>query len=237
MSNASKLVATGSGTLSDQVYRGIYQAITLGEWPPGTRLPTENELTKVFGVSRTVIREALIRLRIDGLVMSRQGAGTHVISAPNRSVLEFAEPENISDIQRCYEFRIGVEGETAYLAAQRQSREKIASIGDALRSMKRSYEKAGGGLSVEEDIDFHIAIARATENNFYISTITSGMQSFLVGMRIARSFSHSSKEYQLAAVNEHQIIYDRIDAGDAGGARHAMRHHIESTRRRVFIGR
>ncbi len=230
------LTSAASDTLSDHVYRGIYEAITLGEWPAGTKLPTEYELTKKFGVSRTVIREALIRLRIDGLVRSRQGAGTRVISAPKKAVLEFTEPENISDIQRCYEFRIGVEGEAAYLAAQRQSRERIADIASALERMVESYDKPEG-LSVEEDMDFHIAIALATENSFYIRTIKSGMQSFIVGMRIARSFSRgSTKEYQLPAVNEHRVVYESIVSGDAIGAREAMRQHIEGTRRRVFVG-
>ncbi|WP_344359667.1 FadR/GntR family transcriptional regulator, partial [Brachybacterium phenoliresistens] len=112
------------GSLSDGIYERIYKSISAGDWPVGTKLPSEVELAVQFGVSRPVVREAMLRLRIDGLIESRQGAGTRVISVPSRSVIEFAEPGSIADLQRCYEFRVGVEGEAAYVAAQRQSRAK-----------------------------------------------------------------------------------------------------------------
>ena len=232
-----KVLRAGDGSLSDQIYETIYGKITTGDWPVGTRLPTEIQLAKSFGVSRPVVREALLRLRIDGIVESRQRAGTHVISAPHKSVLEFTEPGSIADLQRCFEFRVGVEGEAAYLAATLSSSARIAEIQkaqDALKTTMNDPEQLGA----EEDIAFHLAVARATENNYYIATIESATQAIMVAMRVARTLSSKSNEYRIGqAAVEHDDILAAIRAGDGDRARSLMRQHIESARTRVFLGR
>ncbi|WEX08695.1 FadR/GntR family transcriptional regulator [Chelativorans sp. AA-79] len=226
-----------SGSLSDRVYEKIYQNITLGEWPLGTRLPTEVELATAYGVSRPVVREALLRLRIDGIIESRQGAGTRVINMPNRSVLEFAEPGSIADLQRCYEFRVGVEGEAAYLAALRHSAERIADIELAHKRMQEAMSEADA-FGGEEDINFHLAVARATENSYYIATIESATKAIMVGIKIARTLSRWTNEERITnAVAEHARLLEIIKSGDADRARSAMRAHIEGARERVFLGR
>jgi DNA-binding FadR family transcriptional regulator len=224
-----------SGSLSDGVYEQIYKAISAGDWPVGTKLPTEVDLAVRFGVSRPVVREAMLRLRIDGLVESRQGAGTRVISAPSRSVIQFAEPGSIADLQRCYEFRVGVEGEAAYVAAQRQSPAKIADIeatvtrlGIAARQMQ--------DITAEDDIAFHVAVASATENSYYFSAVKAASGALHVGTRIARTLAHSTKGRSALVYEEHKLILDAIASGDAEAARASMRAHIESARRRVFVG-
>ena len=179
--------ATAGRSLSDAIYEQIYERISSGEWPEGTRLPTEIELADTFGVSRTVVREALLRLRIDGLVASRQGAGTRVIGAPSQHVLEFAEPGSIADIQRCYEFRVGIEGEAARLAAERNSEARIADIEAALEAMRRCIAK--GGLGADEDIAFHIAVAQASENDYFVRTIHSVTRAIRIGISIAATLS------------------------------------------------
>lgn len=228
-------VAAG-GTLSDAVYQKVYERISSGEWPEGTRLPTEVELADTFGVSRTVIREALLRLRIDGLVASKQGAGTRVIGAPSQQVLEFAEPGSIADIQRCYEFRVGVEGEAARLAAARSSRARIDDIGATLKEMDRCI--ANGGLGADEDIAFHIAVAQASENDYFVRTIQSVTRAIRIGISIAATLSARPAAVRLATANsEHGAIFEAIRNGEADLARERMQAHIESARRRVFVGR
>lgn len=222
--------------LSDAVYEQIYERISSGEWPEGTRLPTEVEMADTFGVSRTVIREALLRLRIDGLVASRQGAGTRVIGAPSQHVMEFAEPGSVADIQRCYEFRVGIEGEAARLAAGRNSAARIADIEAALQAMERCIAK--GGLGADEDIAFHIAVAQASENDYFVRTINSVTRAIRVGISIAATLSTRPTAERLATANrEHRAIFDAIRAGDAELSRERMQAHIESARRRVFVGR
>jgi len=221
--------------LSDGVYAAIYQRIASGEWSEGLRLPTEIELGQQFGVSRTVIREALLRLRIDGLITSKQGAGIHVSGRPSRSVLSFAQPGSIADIQRCYEFRVGTEGEAAFLAAERRSPDKIEAIEAALAAMETCIRN--DGLGAEEDIQFHLAVASATENDYYLGTIESVAQAIRIAMKIASTLSPLPPGERLRlAYDEHNKILAAIRSGRAEEARRLMRAHIESSRRRVFVG-
>jgi DNA-binding FadR family transcriptional regulator len=227
---------TASGSLSDQVYEQIYQSISLGYWKVGAKLPTEVELAKRYGVSRPIVREALLRLRIDGVIESRQGAGTRVVSSPSRSVMEFAEPGSIADLQRCYEFRVGVEGEAAYMAAERRSRARIAQIAEALEQLLPAGDDQKLPTA-EHDIAFHVAVANATENSYYSQTIEAVTQALHVGTRIARVLSHWSEGYRRDLLyTEHKRIFDAIEAGEPEVARQAMRAHVESARRRVFLG-
>src|SRR3546814_6856784 len=85
-------------TLSDRVYEEIYRKISSDEWPQGERLPTEIDLAQQFGVSRTALREALLRLRIDGLITSRPGAGSFVTGKPSRSEAHTSELQSLMRI-------------------------------------------------------------------------------------------------------------------------------------------
>ncbi|PYE86996.1 FadR/GntR family transcriptional regulator [Phyllobacterium leguminum] len=235
MSGPLDRAGNASGSLSDGVYEQIYKSISTGDWPVGAKLPPEIDLALRFGVSRPVVREAMLRLRIDGLIESRPRAGTRVISAPSRSVIEFAEPGSIADLQRCYEFRVGVEGEAAYLAAQRQSRAKIADI-QAVVERLRVAAMQMDDIAAEDDIAFHVAVATATENSYYFSAVKAATVALHVGTRIARTLAHSTKGRSALVYEEHKLILDAISIGDAEGARASMRAHIESARRRVFVG-
>lgn len=230
------IVLQSGKTLSDAVYQQIYQRISEGEWPKGTRLPTEIDLAEQFGVSRTVIREALLRLRIDGLVASRQGAGTHVIGAPSRRVLDFAEPSSVADLQRCYEFRVGVEGEAARLAARHNSKNRLADIEAALRAMDACI--ASNGMGADEDVAFHLAVARASENDYYVRTVESVISAIRVGIAIAATFSNRATVERLTTAQaEHEAIYQAIKKQEPEKALALMQAHIESARQRVFVGR
>jgi len=226
---------SASGSLSDRVYEQVYKAISAGDWPVGTKLPTEVDLAERFGVSRPVVREAMLRLRIDGLVESRQGAGTRVISAPSKSVMEFLEPGSIADLQRCYEFRVGVEGEAAYVAASRQSRARIADIAAVVERLL-GVAAHDGGISAEADIAFHVAVAHATENSYYFETVRAATAALHVGTQIAQTLAKSNKGRTELVYKEHKLILDAISAGNADAARDTMRAHIESARRRIFVG-
>lgn len=226
----------GGRALSDTVYQQVYERISGGTWNKGTRLPTEVDMARQFGVSRTVIREALLRLRIDGLISSRQGAGTHVIGAPSRKVIDLAEPGSVADLQRCYEFRVGVEGEAARLAAQRHSRPRLAEIEAALAAMQGCI--AGDGNGEDEDIAFHLAVARASENDYFVRAIGSVTRAIGVGIAIAAALASRPREERLRIADaEHRAIHEAIRKGNPAAARERMQAHIESARRRVFVGR
>src|ERR1700737_4920718 len=114
--------------LPDRVYEQILEQIVSGDFSVGDRLPSENQLGSDHRVSRAVIREALSRLLADGVVVSRQGSGTFVQRKPERDFLRLAPIGGIADLMRCFEFRIALEGEAAYLAAQRRTDDNLARI-------------------------------------------------------------------------------------------------------------
>jgi DNA-binding FadR family transcriptional regulator len=86
---------------SSAIYHQIVELIVTGEFAVNNRLPSEIELARRFGASRPVVREALARLRDDGIVVSRQGSGSYVKQRPDMAVLHFAPFGSIADIQRC----------------------------------------------------------------------------------------------------------------------------------------
>src|ERR671916_1388904 len=127
-SAARQPAATTEAKLSAGIYEKLFERIVAGEFPVNARLPSETDLARRFGASRPVVREALARLRDDGLIVSRQGSGSYVRRRPDQAVLQFVPVGSIADIQRCFEFRVGLEGAAAALAAARWEDQDLADI-------------------------------------------------------------------------------------------------------------
>lgn len=221
--------------LSDQIYERIFGLIVSGEFPEKSKLPTEIELADRLSVSRTVVREALGRLRDEGFVVSRQGAGTFVQRQQSEKVNGFQPVTSIADVHRCFEFRIGLEGEAAYLAALRRDErdtEDIRHMLDALETIVRQ-----GSVGALADFDFHFAVARATGNPFFVTAISLLRPHIDFGMNLARSLSLRKPRSRVRQVqDEHAQVYAAINEGNAEKARQAMRHHVENARMRLFEG-
>jgi DNA-binding FadR family transcriptional regulator len=173
--------------LSDQVYEHIFRQIASGHLTTGLRLPTEAQLCEAFEVSRPVIRDALARLRADGLISSRQGSGSYVERRPDRDFLRFAPSGNIADLLRCFEFRIGFEGDSASFAAERRTADNLTAIKRALDDLAEANER--GGLGQKPDLAVHMAIAEASGNYFFVRTMQLVERYIEFGMRLARSIS------------------------------------------------
>src|ERR1700675_1934560 len=162
---------TNVGTLADRVTTVLLEKIKGGEFPAGTRLPTQSVISERFGVSRTVVREAISRLKSDGLVEVRQGSGT-VVREANRTTafrLDIDPKDSIEAVLRVTELRRGVEAEAAALAAQRRTRAQLADIKRALGAIDAAVKQNRDG--VNEDLAFHIAISQATGNPLYPSLL------------------------------------------------------------------
>jgi len=221
--------------LSDRVYEQIFSDIVSGKLAERSRLPSEVELSKTFDVSRPVVREALSRLRDDGLVASRRGSGTYVQRRPSSEVLRFTPLSSIADMQRCFEFRVGLEGEIAFLAAQRVDSQSLNRIRETMDRLDQVI--AGTQLGVDADFDLHLAIAEAADNRYYLSALSNLRDSVAVGMNLARNLSLlKPKERMTQVQDEHVEIVDAIQAGDPDSARRFMRRHIENAKQRVFEG-
>jgi len=221
--------------LSEQVHDQILALITGGEFPDKAKLPTEIELAARFEVSRTIVREALARLRDDGIVVSRQGAGTFVRRRLDRGWLKLSPLGSIADIQRCFEFRTGFEADMTALAARRANRTSIKRIGSAVEAFEDMVRQGKPGS--EADFDLHYMIAEATGNRFFVSVMTSLREHIIFGMNLARNLSRMHPDVRLTAVqDEHRKILDAIRARDPDQAHEAMRRHVERARLRVFEG-
>lgn len=226
---------TISGRLSGVVYDRIVDMIANGAFPLNTRLPTEMELSERFEASRPVVREALQRLREDGLIVSRQGSGSYVKRRPEADVLQLAPVGSLADIQRCFEFRAGLEPAGAALAAQRRDESDLARIDAVMQDLERCL--AEGHLGVEEDSNLHDQIARSTHNQYHVSVQASLRSHVIAGMNVTRSLSLRRSAVQLRAVQtEHETIVDAIRRQDPDAAYEAMRSHILSARARMFEG-
>jgi GntR family transcriptional repressor for pyruvate dehydrogenase complex len=221
--------------LSDHVYERIFELIVNGEFAEHARLPAENELARRFGASRPVIRAALARLRDDGIIVSRQGSGSYVKRRPDNAVLRFVPVGSIADIQRCFEFRVALEGAAAALAAERRDEEDLRAIKAALDELDDCIRT--GRLGVEADERFHLAVAEATHNHFHIAVQRSLQPHIAFGMNLARNLSLLRPATRLQIVqDEHVAIVAAIERRDPAAARAAMETHIENARHRVFEG-
>ncbi len=149
--------------LTAELVARLTSDITSGKLPPGSRLPTEQEMIAATGVSRTVIREAVAALRADKLVITRQGVGAFVAEQVRRPFrLEFDENSSLQDVLNILELRTGIEIEAAGLAAERASAAQVRKIGERFAEIEAAI--ARGETAVDEDFAFHCEIADATGN-------------------------------------------------------------------------
>ncbi len=220
--------------LSERVVAAVRQQITAGAFAPGQKLPTESQLTGRFGVSRTVIREAMALLAADGLVEPRQGAGVFVLDrATSTFGLITAEVgSKISHALNVIEVRMGIEIESAGLAAQRRNAAQLAAIQEAFFEFDRKLEL--GEATGRNDFEFHRAIAAATNNPFYVEVLDAlGMRAIPCDITSPwGTDSVLSREYEEGLQKEHLAILEAISTGIADDARQAMRDHLGASQKR-----
>ena len=211
----------------------IRQRIVVGKLAPGDKLPTERELCDEHQVSRVVVREAIARLRHEGLVASHQGKGVFVASPENSRFLEISEqslarPESYRQL---FELRLVLESGTAELAAEHRDRNDLDIMAQFLDDMRTTTDY---GTFVTADIGFHRAIAAATKNPFL------GLFTSFVDLRLKESIALALENLDLSSTvavsaAEHGDIFARIRAADAAGAGSAMRIHLANASRRFGL--
>lgn len=220
-------------TLAQKVVTGLKDKIFAGDLPPGHKLPSEAELIDEFGVSRTVIREAVTRLRAEGLVETFQGRGSFVLAVPEPTsfTVESAAIRTQRDVLDMVDFRIGIECEAAALAAGRVDDSGRAAIRAALSA----FIAAAPEDAVEADFLFHRAVAAASGNRFYLELLDSLGPMVIMLARTRLGDEHSQAEVgQVERLRrEHDDVAAAVLAGDPDTARAAMRVHLGNTRRRL----
>lgn len=224
---------TAASKLGERVYFALLEDIAAGRYAVDGRLPGELRLAKRFGVSRPVLRQALGRLRSEGMLVSRQGAGHFVTRAEERSGMSYGPLHSIPDVQRCLEFRCGLESEAARRAALISDPHSCKTIERAMRLMER--ESKAGQLSVEADFAFHVAIAQATRNRFFVMTLEALREPVLFGIRLIRSLSTTRHdERRRVVLAEHRLIHEAIRDRQPERAQQAMTRHLEAGIARMF---
>ncbi|UAX96949.1 FadR family transcriptional regulator [Ensifer adhaerens] len=217
------LVAKMTDALSGQISSGHYK--------PGDRLPSEAQLTQEFGVSRTVVREAIAALRSGGLVEARHGIGVFVLEPAPTAAMPFhgIDLARVSSLIEMLELRTAVEGDAAALAALRRSPAQEEKIVEAFDSFCASA--AEGRPTAEADFNFHLAIAQATNNPRF----GQFLQMLGTALIPRRAVSESGEETVLASeelsrlIAEHEAILVAIQDGDEEQARSAMRQHLKNS--------
>jgi len=218
--------------LTQTVIAVLRERIQSDALKPGDKLPTEQQLVEEFGVSRTVIREAIAGLRADGLIEARHGVGVFVLEPPKKAAtLSFLDDDTqrISSVIETLELRAAVEIEAAGLAASRCSPAQEARIRECFEDMSASI--AAGKTAEDDDFAFHIAIAEATNNRQFTEFLE-----FLGRRTIPRSQLRSLKSAEYAVIRneqrlqeEHRAIMQAICSHDPEQAREAMRTHLKGS--------
>lgn len=220
------------GRLADQLYGQIVERIVDGALGEGDKLPSENELCRAYDVSRPVVREALMRLQADGLVYSRQGVGSFIKRRPPLTLIQLADPSDVAGVLRCFEARMPLEGAAARLAAQRHSGSDLEALGAALAGLERAME--GKGSAESADFEFHMAVARAAGNDFFVAILDSMHQAIDSLMRVSLGITRRGSRERIERVwDEHEAIHEAIAARDPEGADLAMRYHLHRARQRM----
>lgn len=220
--------------LSSELSRSLAVMIRSGSLKPGDRLPTEQELMRQAGVSRTVVREAVAALRAEGLVTTRQGVGAFV--AQTAAVGPFRiEPGQLEDLQQVLhvmELRIGIEVEAAGLAAERRDPEALARIEDAHRTFSQAAE--GGDVAVEADFAFHRAVLDATGNPYFPRFLDFLGQIIIPRQSVRFGVTGDRRPYLARLRDEHLAILLAVRARDVSSARATMHGHLTAGRERYL---
>ncbi|MFM0327582.1 FadR/GntR family transcriptional regulator [Caballeronia glebae] len=234
--DASSAVLPGARrSLTAQLVDALRAQIDSQELKAGNRLATEAEMVQRFGVSRTVVREALSRLQAAGFVETRHGIGTFVCEAGHSPLLQL-DPADVAgsiDALAILELRISLETESAGLAAMRCDAARLATMRSALADFSRSVSEATD--TVSPDLRFHMEIAHATGNRYFVEIMEHLGTRMIPRTRITATPipREQNAEYLLRVNREHEQIADAIERGDADSARTAMRLHLINSRERL----
>ena len=218
--------------LSDQLVSQLKELILSGDLRPGDRLPPERELAESFGVSRTVVREAVRTVLAQGLLVSEPGKGNIVAVPQLASVAEgirlFLRLNEQSDpAEQIFEVRRVLEVEIAGLAAERISDDLLAELESSIRDMAESTDNFA--QFAEYDVEFHATLARATGNEMFRILLDS-----VTGLMLeVRHLSLALPDVAVAALEEHERIWEQVQLRNAAGARREMESHLSLGKERM----
>jgi len=224
--------------LPDEVAVSIIGAIEGGQLAPGDRLPTEAELSKRFGVARTVVREAISLLRYDGIVDSRRGVGAFVTDASHRSSFRISPAcfEKRKQIIQLLQLRTGVQAGASALAASTRTEDQMAQIEDVFAQMAAA-DALGPAEALEERVDAELLLYRhitqASNNPYYAEVVAMIETNIQNNLRSAFLKNAAASEFGAAILQEHRDVLDALRAKNVEAARTATRNRFERAAERL----
>lgn len=216
-----------SQSLSSEVAEKLQALLDSGEIKVGEKLPSEHKLCDLFGVSRTVIREAISQLKSIGLIDTKRGFGNIVLEKKMSTLAYEIQPNDLQSVLHILELRMSVETMAAEFAAQRHNEQDLKNLKDCLDSFEKAANS--GASTHHEDFSFHLAIATASKNPFYQQLYHQLNQDAIPRMRALgpNKDTKTTADYLERIHNEHLAIYSAIEARDANTARSAMHRHLQ----------
>jgi len=213
---------------ADRTYVGlakrIYDLIAAGGVGPRGRLPSERTLAERFGVSRTLVREAIIALEMQGVVEVRLGSGIYVAEAPETRSVTFELRSGPGPIETL-RARGVIESGVAALAAIERRDSDLDLLFAALRAMRENMDDKVANEAA--DREFHLAIARATGNEVLRLVVTAMWDNSRADPLWKKIEEHfHTPALRAASQEDHQCIFSAIVARDASAARSAMQAHL-----------
>lgn len=231
--NETLLQHDSTGTLPERIYARVVEAILRGDYAPRGKLPTEGELASQFGVSRPTVREALSRLRSDGIIDSKRGSGSFVIRAPGTPAIPPTPIKSLADIERYYAYRSCVEMGAAAGAAEYRDAADLDALRAAFDALNAAMENGKSGA--DEDVQFHLAIARASHNPFFVTAIETSVAPIRQFIELARHVTDKKSAERVRTTQaEHQAVIDAIVRRSPAEAADAIRMHVLNAKRRIF---
>ncbi|MFJ9415028.1 FadR/GntR family transcriptional regulator [Streptomyces sp. NPDC101227] len=227
------LQAAGRQSLVDTVVETLRSQLTSGEWKVGARIPTEHALAEQLEVGRNTVREAVRVLVHAGMLRSRQGEGTFVVStADPGEIMRGVQRAGIRDV---LELRIALEAEAARLAALRHEPADLERMRAALDAQAELADAEGQPdassleLYADHDIAFHKAVVEAAHN----AALTATYGWFSSSVREALVSALGDQEMPKIVHGDHRAVLDAIATGDPEGAERATRALLEKPKRAV----
>jgi GntR family transcriptional repressor for pyruvate dehydrogenase complex len=217
--------------LGEDLANDMRQSILRERLKDGDKLPTEKVLCERYGVSRTVVREAIARLKNEGILVGRQGAGTFIAKRRGHNIFRLIPGTQKNEhFKSVFELRLGVEVVGAGLAAERRTREDLGRLKSAISAMADPLTRS------DADIAFHIAVASATRNPLYESFVgfLSNELSDVIAEAVQNTMSRHPQDVE-GVLREHRNILDGIVDSDPAAAKLAMETHLRNAAKRMTI--
>lgn len=220
--------------LFEEIITAIENYIHVEDISPGDKLPSENELSAIFQVSKTAVREAMSVLQANGIIEKRSGAGIFLKDIGGESIGERVTNHllNSKELLEILEFRRGIETEAVALAADRATEKDMRLILQSHEKLKEAHRN--GELGLEEDYMFHYSIILASHNSIYKEVFDIVAEKFEEGMRLSKMQSSTVPGRFQAVMMEHEKIIEALHNKDSKAAADAMRVHLIQNENKIL---